>query len=68
MLLAQALVNADAGVDSTIDLENGNILPEIPLHKAGQVSGKCSEQRPRIVPDRKPRSWRAPTSSPLLIT
>jgi hypothetical protein len=42
MLLAQALVNADAEVDSTIDLENGNILPEIPLHKAGQVSGNCS--------------------------
>lgn len=46
MLLAQALVDAEVVMNSTPDPENSHILPEIPLHNAGQVSVIVSKQRP----------------------
>lgn len=67
MLLAQALVSAAPEADSGIDLEVDNIIPEIPLHKAGQVSDNCSSTF-CIAFDRKHRSWVAPTLSGHLTT
>lgn len=46
MLLAEALVDAEVVMDSTLDLENSHILPEIPLHIAEQVSVIVSKQKP----------------------
>lgn len=37
MVLAKALVDLEAEMESTYDAEKGHILPSIPLHKARQI-------------------------------
>ncbi|MDI1486937.1 MAG: hypothetical protein OHK93_006199 [Ramalina farinacea] len=37
MVLAKALVDQEAGVESTYDPEKGHLLPQIPLHKAREI-------------------------------